>query len=233
MRQNTILVIEDEPKTSAALRLYLEHDGFRVLQAFTGSGGLQMAREHAPDLIVLDLMLPGLDGSAICRVLRAESDVPIVMLTAKTTEEDKLRGLTLGADDYVTKPFSPREVVARVQAVLRRATGIAASGPSLWRWKDVLIDRRTRAVTVGDTPLRLTPVELRLLETFLRSPGRVFNREELLQKTGGKNSETFERTIDAHVKNLRAKLQAARATSARIETVHGLGYKLAGNDGDA
>lgn len=231
-RQTTILVIEDEPKTSAALRLYLEHAGFRVLQAFTGNQALALAREKSPDLILLDLMLPELDGVAICRTLRAESDVPVVMVTAKTTEEDKLRGLNIGADDYITKPFSPREVVARVQAVLRRATGIDSSGPAVLRWKDVLLERSTRQVTAGETLLKLTPAEFRLLETFLRSPGRVFSREELLEKIGGKNSKAFDRTVDAHVKNLRAKLNATPSKSARIETVHGVGYKLAGDDPD-
>ena len=177
-------------------------------------------------------MLPELDGVAICRILRAESDVPILMVTAKTTEEDKLRGLNIGADDYITKPFSPREVVARVQAVLRRATGIDSTGPAVLRWKDVLLERSTRKVTAGETLLKLTPAEFRLLETFLRSPGRVFSREELIEKIGGKNSEAFDRTVDAHVKNLRAKLNATPSKSARIETIHGVGYKLAGDDAD-
>ena len=214
MPARRILVIEDDPKTSASIQMYLRHGGYDVELCATGDHGLEAARRTHPDLIVLDLMLPGLSGIEICRALReSSSNVPIIMLTARSTEDDKLRGLSLGADDYVTKPFSPRELVARVGAVLRRTKPPAAEG-------DLLLDRETREVMLRGQRVPLTSVEFRILDLFVRSPGRVFTREELVP-----SEEALDRTVDVHIKNLRRKIEEDRANPERIVTVFGVGYK--------
>jgi DNA-binding response OmpR family regulator len=214
MPSRRILVIEDDPKTSASIAMYLRHDGYRVDLCPTGTEGLEMARRDHPDLVVLDLMLPGLSGTEICRTLReSASHVPIIMLTARSTEEDKLRGLGLGADDYVTKPFSPRELVARVGAVLRRTKPVVEDG-------DLVLDPETREVMLRGQRIALTSVEFRILDLFLRSPGRVFTREDLVP-----SEEALDRTVDAHIKNLRRKIEEDRAHPERIVTVFGVGYK--------
>jgi DNA-binding response OmpR family regulator len=231
-----VLVVEDDRKTSAAVKLYLENAGFVVTVAFDGRQALDAARSARPDLVVLDLMLPQVDGFEVCRTLQAESAAAVILLTARTLEADKLRGLDLGADDYVTKPFSPRELVARVRAVLRR-TAPRASGehldektPAALLFRGGLtVDAARQQVTAAGRPVALTRSELRLLETMARAPGRAFTRAELVERAFGWDYEGMERTVDAHVKNLRRKLGARTAGGELwIETVFGTGYRFAG-----
>jgi DNA-binding response OmpR family regulator len=220
-----ILVVDDDAKTALAVRLYLEHAGCEVASASDGRQALARAEsEPRPDLVVLDLMLPGLDGLEVCRRLREISDVPIIMLTARSTEEDRLEGLELGADDYVIKPFSPRELAARVRAVLRRLPG-ASDGPPL-RLGELMVDPARHEVRWSGRQVELTPREFRLLETLARAPGRAFSRAELIERAFGADSEALDRTIDAHVANLRRKLEEGSATPSPIETVFGVGYRL-------
>ncbi|MFQ6102228.1 MAG: response regulator [Anaerolineae bacterium] len=226
MTKRKILVVDDEQKIVELIRLYLERDGYQVLVAYDGLKGLELARHKRPALILLDLMLPGIDGLDVCRILQTESDVPIVMLTARTTDEDKLIGLELGADDYITKPFNPREVVARVRAVLRRAGKEVAQRPTEIRFADLVIDRRRHEVRVGDGAVPLTPTEFRLLEVLAGEPGRVFTRLELLDRVLGYDFEGFERTIDVHVKNLRKKIEPDPKEPTYVQTVYGVGYKF-------
>jgi two-component system alkaline phosphatase synthesis response regulator PhoP len=226
MNKRKILVVDDERKIVELVRLYLEKDGYRVLVATDGLDGLELARQKRPDLILLDLMLPGMDGLDVCRILQAESDVPIIMLTARTTDEDKLIGLGLGADDYVTKPFNPREVVARVRAVLRRVGKEAARGPTEMRFAGLVIDRRRREVRVRGEVANLTPTEFRLLEVLAGEPGRAFTRLELLDRVFGFDFEGFERTVDVHVKNLRKKIEPDPRQPTYVKTVYGVGYKF-------
>jgi DNA-binding response OmpR family regulator len=185
-----------------------------------------LARQRRPDLIVLDLLLPEVDGLDVCRILQTESEVPIIMLTAKTTEEDKLIGLELGADDYVTKPFSPRELVARVRAVLRRVGQEAPQGPTEMHFADLVIDRRSHEVRVQGEIVSLTPTEFKLLEVLAEEPGRAFTRLELLDRVFGYDFEGFERTIDVHVKNLRKKIEQNPKQPTYVQTVYGVGYKF-------
>ncbi len=226
MAKRKILIVDDNPKIVELVRLYLEKDGYRVFVAYDGLEALEVARQKQPDLIVLDLLLPGMDGLDVCRILRAESEVPIIMLTAKSTEEDKLVGLELGADDYLTKPFSPRELVARIRAVLRRVGKEAAQGPAELRFADLLIDRRSHEVQVRGEPVHLTPTEFRLLEVLAREPGRAFTRLELLDRVFGYDFEGFERTVDVHIKNLRKKIEPDPKEPTYIKTVYGVGYKF-------
>ena len=226
---NTVLIIEDDPRAVELVRLYLAHDGHRVLSAATGPEGLRQAREEQPDLIILDLMLPGLDGLEICRALRAESDVPIVMVTARVEEEDRLAGLELGADDYVTKPFSPRELAARVKAVLRRSRrDNSDSGGEDLTYGPIRASRRERTVYAGDTAVSLTPTEFRILALLLREPGRTFTREQIIDRVFGYDFEGFDRTVDAHISSLRRKLEAPLDKSRYIHTIYGVGYKFGG-----
>ncbi len=227
-----ILIVDDDRKTLELIKLYLERDGYQVLVAHDGRQALDLARQRRPDLIVLDLMLPTINGLDICRVLRAESKIPIIMLTARTTEDDKLLGLDLGADDYITKPFSPREVVARVRVVLRRAGEEPERGPSLARVRDLVVDFKSHEARVRGEALRLTPKEFKLLETLVKQPGRAWSRLELLEQVFGFDYEGFERTVDVHVMNLRKKLEHDPARPEYIQTVYGVGYKLA-EDEDA
>ncbi len=225
-----ILIVDDDRKTVELIKLYLEKDGYRVLPAYDGRQALELVRQRAPDLIVLDLMLPAVDGLDVCRIVRAESKVPIIMLTARSTEEDKLLGLDLGADDYLTKPFSPRELVARIRAVLRRA-GETEEGPPEARFGELAIHFIRHEVRLGGLPVHLTPKEFKLLETMAREPGRAFSRLELLEKVFGFDYEGLERTVDVHVLNLRKKIERDPAQPRFIQTVFGVGYKLA-QDGD-
>ncbi len=226
MTKRKILVVDDDRKIVELVRLYLEKDGYRVLVAYDGLKALELARQRRPDLIVLDLMLPGVDGLDVCRILQAESEVPIIMLTARTTDEDKLVGLELGADDYITKPFNPREVVARARAVLRRVGKGTPQGPSEMRFADLVIDRRRHEVQVRGEVVDLTPTEFRLLEVLAGEPGRAFTRLELLDRVFGYDFEGFERTVDVHVKNLRKKIEPDPKRPAYVKTVYGVGYKF-------
>jgi DNA-binding response OmpR family regulator len=225
-----ILVVDDDTKTAELIRLYLEKDGYRVLLAGDGRQALDLARQRGPDLIVLDLMLPQVDGLDVCRILRAESRVPIIMLTARTTEGDKLLGLDLGADDYVTKPFSPREVVARVRAVLRRVGAPGEEAPPVLRSGNLAIDFARREARLGGGLLHLTPKEFKLLETLARTPGRAFSRLELLERVFGFDYEGLERTVDVHVMNLRKKIEPDPTQPTYVQTVFGVGYRFAGGD---
>lgn len=226
MSRQRVLVVEDETKTAASLRLYLEHAGFAVTVAATGSAGLREARNGGYDLVLLDLMLPELSGLAVCRALRAESDVPVIVLTARTTEEDKLGGLRLGADDYITKPFSPREVVARVRAVLRRAAPEPV-GRGQIRTRQILLDLDRHEAVVSGRGVDLTPAEFDLLAVFARAPGRAFSRQELLERAFGTEYGGLERTADAHVMRLRRKIEPDSGSPSLIVTVFGVGYRLA------
>jgi len=221
-----VLVVDDDARTVDLVKLYLSRDGYQVLTEGDGLEALRTARAAHPDLIVLDLMLPGMDGLEVCRALRAESDVPIIMLTARTTDEDKLIGLGLGADDYVTKPFSPRELAARVRAVLRRLPG--ERGPEEVSNGQVRVNYPRHEAWLGDKALNLTEVEFRLLGVMVKEPGRVFSRGELIEKAMGYGFEGFDRTIDVHILNLRRKLEPDPAHPRYIKTVYGAGYKLEG-----
>ncbi len=220
-----ILVVDDDPGIVKVVRAYLEQEGFQVLTAYDGKQAMRIARHDRPDLVVLDLMLPEMDGWDVCRALRKESDVPVIMLTARVEETDKLIGLELGADDYVTKPFSPRELVARVRAVLRRAQGMPPKPETISR-AEITVDLARHAVTVGDESVDLTPTEFDLLAALMQDPGRSFTREQLLEQTQGYAYEGYERTIDVHIKNLRQKIEADPRKPQHIKTVYGVGYKF-------
>jgi len=222
-----ILVVEDETKIARLVRDYLEHAGFEVLVAGDGEVALASARRSRPDLVVLDLGLPGRDGLDVARMLRQTSGVPIVMLTARGEEVDRVVGLELGADDYVVKPFSPKELVARVRAVLRRTEAARAGGPEVLRVADVEVDVPRMRVSVGGRPVELPPREFQLLATLVREPGRVFTRGQLLDAVHGVAFESYERAVDAHVKNLRKKLEPAPGKPRYLLTVHGVGYRFA------
>ena len=221
----TVLVVDDEPQIAAIARDYLRLAGFDVIVAGDGVRALEAARGRRPDLVVLDLGLPGLDGLAVTRALRQESDVPIIMLTARVMEDDRLQGLEIGADDYVTKPFSPRELVARVRAVLRRSERRHADGDLLCV-SDLVLDVARLSVRRGDEPVDLTPTEFQVLSTLARHPGRVFTRAQLLDAARGTDAEAYERAIDSHVKNIRRKLERDPHAPHYLETVYGIGYKL-------
>ena len=222
-----ILVVDDDPNVVKLVRLYLERDGHEVIAANDGVAGLELARKEQPSLIVLDLMLPRMDGMEVCRILRAESSVPVVMLTAMVEEDDRLAGFDLGADDYVTKPFSPRELAARVRAVLRRtARERDDTGPVLLESGPFAVDLRQRTVSVAGTPIALTPTEFRLLALLVREPGRTFTREQIIDRVFGYDFDGFDRTVDAHMSSLRRKVDAVPGTAKRIQTVYGSGYRL-------
>jgi DNA-binding response OmpR family regulator len=222
----TILVVDDEPKIVTLARDYLEHAGFAVLTTGDGPTALTVVRQRRPDLVVLDLGLPGLDGLDVTRQLRRDSSIPIVMLTARDDELDKLLGLELGADDYVTKPFSPRELVARVRAVLRRAERPPEAGETI-RAGDVTLDLPRMRAEVAGRAVDLTPTEFQLLATLAARPGRIFTRAQLLDAVRGVTFETYERAIDSHVKNLRRKLEPDPRRPRYVLTVYGVGYRFA------
>ena len=226
MASTKILIVDDDRKLVDLIRLYLEKDGYRALVAYDGRQALELARTKAPDLIVLDLMLPEFSGLDVCRALRSESKVPIIMLTARTSEEDKLVGLDLGADDYVTKPFSPRELMARIRAVLRRASQGGDEGPSQVAVGGLVVDLLRHQVEVQGNPVYLTPTEFKLLETLIREAGRVFSRLQLLERVFGPGYEGLERSIDEHIMNLRKKIEPDAASPRFVQTVYGVGYKM-------
>jgi DNA-binding response OmpR family regulator len=223
---STVLVVEDELRIARLVRDYLEHAGFQVLVAGDGDAAVSSVRGSRPDLVVLDLGLPRRDGLDVIRELRRTTNVPIVVLTARAEEADRIVGLELGADDYVTKPFSPKELVARVRAVMRRT---AAHGPTqeVLRTADVEVDLPRMRVTVGERRVELTPTEFQLLATLVRDPGRVFTRAQLLDAVRGVAIESYERAIDAHVKNIRRKIEPTPGKPRYLLTVHGVGYRFA------
>jgi two-component system, OmpR family, alkaline phosphatase synthesis response regulator PhoP len=219
-----VLLVDDDENIVQLVKMYLERDGYQVTPAYDGQEALEAARRVRPDIVVLDLMLPGVGGLEVCQELRRDSNVPIIMLTARTTETDKLTGLDMGADDYVTKPFSPRELLARMRAVLRRIPGAQDLGPEEIRVGDLALYPRRFQVEVAGRPVRLTPTEFNLLRTLAQSPGQVFTRTQLIEKAFGYDFEGFERNVDVHITSLRRKLGSA--VGRLIKTVYGLGYKL-------
>jgi len=228
MAGKKVLVVDDDVKTVELVRLYLNRDGYQVLTAYDGVEALRLARESYPDLIVLDLMLPDIDGLEVCRTLRHESDVPIIMLTARTTDQDKLTGLDLGADDYVIKPFSPKELAARVRAVLRRLPG--ERGPEEIKSGELSMNFTTHEACFGGRPLNLTTVEFKLLGILAKEPGRVFSRANLIEEALGYDFEGFDRTVDVHILNLRRKLEPDPSHPRYIKTIYGVGYKFVGGE---
>ena len=224
-----IVVIDDEESVRDVVKAYLERDGFTVYVAANGRDGLALAERRSPDLIVLDLMLPDISGEEICQEVRGRSDVPIVMLTAKASEDERIGGLIAGADDYLVKPFSPRELVARVRAVLRRTKGVETPLVEILRFDEgrLEIDTVKHAVLRDGAPVDLTPNEYKLLLALARYPGRAYSRFELVNRVQGYDYEGYERTIDVHVKNLRKKIEQDAAHPRYVETVTGIGYRLA------
>lgn len=225
-QDETILVVDDDRKIVELVTLYLQREGYRVLQAFDGNAALDLARVERPALAILDLMLPGVNGLVICKTLQQESQTPVIMLTARSTEEDRMRGLDLGADDYVVKPFSPRELVSRVRAVLRRVRRAAEGGHSgSLEFGPLHVDTERHEVRVAGKEIELTPTEFRVLIAFIRAPGQVFTRQQLLDRAFDEAFEGFERNIDVHIMNLRRKL-VLPADGPAIKTVYGVGYRF-------
>jgi len=224
----TILVVDDKREIRTLLTEYLTQEGFNVVDAGNGRDALYVAREEKPDLIILDLMMPEMGGYEFMRIYSREADTPIIILTARVDEGDKVLGLELGADDYVTKPFSMRELTARVRAVLRRLEKQSNDAADLLRVADIMLDRNTHQVTVASELVSLTPSEFEMLALFLGSPGRVFSRLDLLDRLQGDAYEGYERTIDVHIRNLRAKIEPDSRKPRYIETVYGVGYRFAG-----
>jgi DNA-binding response OmpR family regulator len=222
----TIMLVDDEPRLVSLVEAYLTQEGFRVVTAGDGRQALFLARQEKPDLIVLDIMMPEMDGYDFMRLHRKEQETPIILLTARVEDDDKVLGLELGADDYLTKPFRPRELVARIRAVLRRMGQVRPSAQVL-RAGDISVDRETHTVQVADRYVDLTPSEFDLLATLMSFPGRAYSRLELLDRIQGVAYEGYERTIDVHVKNLRAKIEAEPRTPRYIQTVYGVGYRFA------
>ena len=229
-----VLVVDDEPSITEVVGAYLEKDGYHVYVAHNGTDAIVLARRYHPAAIILDLMLPDLSGEQVCRTLRRESSVPIIMLTAKNQEQDKLAGLSLGADDYITKPFSPRELTARLRAVIRRTDGESAVLVDVLSFNhgELVIDVARHLLTRDGAPIELTPTEWKILVTLARYPGRVYSRIELLDMIQGYDYEGFERTVDTHVKNLRAKVEGDPKDPVYVLTVYGLGYKFGGSPDD-
>lgn len=222
------LVVEDEENLLEALRYNLERDGYSTLTAADGAAGLETARTAQPDLIILDVMLPGLDGLEVCRILRRETDAPILMLTAKGEEIDRVVGLELGADDYVTKPFSMRELMARVRALMRRPRRQAGSKAEPLRAGLLTLDPEAHSAWLGDDELRLKPREFDLLTLFMRNPGRAFTRDQILESLWGRNYIGDPTTVNVHVRRLREKIEAEPSSPARIITIRGVGYRFEG-----
>jgi two-component system alkaline phosphatase synthesis response regulator PhoP len=225
-RSQTVLVVDDEPQIVRVMRAYLEKAGFPVVSAENGLDALEVFHRQRPEFVILDLNLPGLDGLDVFREIRHESDVPVLMLTARAEEADRLIGLELGADDYVVKPFSPREVVARVRTVLRRASPKPTAETELLKVGDLQIDSTEHSVKRGGESIELTPTEFEILAALARQPRRVFSRLQLLEMTQGDAYEGYERTIDAHIKNIRIKIELNPKSPVYIHTVFGVGYKL-------
>ncbi|BCB80934.1 response regulator transcription factor [Phytohabitans flavus] len=222
-----ILVAEDDPKQANLIRVYLEREGHSVLVVGDGRTALEQARVRRPDLVVLDVMMPQVDGLDVCRILRGESEVPILLLTARTTEDDMLLGLDVGADDYITKPYSPRELTARVRALLRRAGAVTAGNQAILKVGDLEIDPGRFEVRVGGRPIVLTAKEFGILEVLAGEPGRAFTRAQIIDRAFGFDHYVLERTVDAHVMNLRRKIEEDAAEPRYVQTVYGRGYRLA------
>jgi len=223
----TVLVVDDEPEIVRLVRDYLERAGFAVLTAHSGEEAIRVAHRDRPDIIVLDLGLPGIDGLDVARELRRTAAVPIIMLTARTEEADRVAGLELGADDYVSKPFSPRELVARVRAVLRRSDTARMQGDVVRAGDHLVLDASRMEVSVDGRPVELTATEFALLLHMARQPGRVFTRAQLLDAIHGVAVESYERAVDAHVKNIRRKIEADPHAPRHLQTVFGVGYRVA------
>jgi DNA-binding response OmpR family regulator len=221
----TILIVDDEKRLVSLVESYLSQEGYRVATAYNGKEALAVAKKENPDLIILDIMMPEMNGYDFMRVHRTEQDTPIIMLTAKVEDDDKVIGLELGADDYVVKPFKPRELMARVRNVLRRAGKSEPTGKTL-KVADIVLDRDSREVLVGERSIDLTPSEFDLLAALMTTPGRVYSRLDLLDVIQGVRYEGYERTIDTHIKNLRAKVEDDPRKPNHIETVYGVGYRL-------
>jgi DNA-binding response OmpR family regulator len=223
-----ILIVEDDKKTASLVALYLEREGFETMTAYDGRQALELAQRHNPIFVILDLMLPVIDGWEVCRQLRQSSDVPILILSAREEEIDRVSGLTLGADDYVVKPFSPRELVARVKAILRRGRLPATKGKNLLSYKGLVLDQEKRKVTLDDRPVVLTPHEFNLLKTLMAFPGKAFTRDELLARLYPKHEAiVIDRVIDVHVGKLRQKIEKDPSHPRFILTVRGIGYQFA------
>lgn len=222
-----ILVIEDEPKIMRWLVSFLEQANFSVITASDGATGLRLADTERPDVVLLDLMLPDVDGLDVCRLIRRRSDVLILMLTARIDETDRLIGLEMGADDYITKPFSPREVIARIRAFLRRANGLLVAEPRPLTFGPLSLNPSARTCTLNGQPVALTPTEFAILETLMRHPGVAYSRETLITEGLGYDYAAYERTIDAHIRNLRRKIEADIREPQFIQTVFGVGYRFA------
>jgi two-component system, OmpR family, alkaline phosphatase synthesis response regulator PhoP len=222
----TILVVDDEAKLRDMIRLYLEQEGYRVVEAGHGREALYVARVEKPDLIILDLMMPEMGGYEFMRAYSKEAETPVIMLTAKVEDQDKILGLELGADDYVSKPFNVRELIARVRAVLRRSQKEAIE-PDMLRVADIVLDRAGRTVTVGSRAVDLTPSEFAILATLMAAPGQVFSRLDLLDRVSGEAYEGYERTIDVHIRNLRTKIEPDPRHPIYVDTVYGMGYRFA------
>ena len=225
MKDQTILIVDDEPDIVNVVKAYLEREGYATLEAFDGESALDLWREHRPDLVVLDILMPRLDGLSFCRTVREESPVPIIFISARTAEDERLEGLDMGADDYMIKPFSPRELVARVGAVLRRHA-TKPVGPRPLKAGPLLIDEGRYRVEVGGGEVALTPMEFKVLSALASRPEQVLSREELIGMTQGDEYEGYDRNIDNHVKNIRRKLKQATADWSFIETVYGIGYRF-------
>ena len=221
-----VLIVEDDHKTADIVRLYLERDGYAVTSVYDGMAALEAARAEPPDLVILDLLLPRMNGLDVCRRLRSECAAPVIMLTALSTEQDKLAGLELGADDYVTKPFSPRELCARVKAVLRRTSESMDALQLPLTYADLFLDPERHVVTVAGIAAHLTPTEFQILAILLREPGRLFNRSQLVERALGYDYEGLDRTVDVHIRNLRRKIEPDPDSPTYIRTVYGIGYKL-------
>lgn len=224
-----IFLVDDEPMIIEVLEAYLKREGYQVDSAVNGAVALKRIRESQPDFIILDLMLPDISGEEICRQIRKESNVPILMLTAKSAEEDRIHGIVIGADDYVTKPFSPREVVVRIQAILRRTIGLSQKDLISFNHGDLIIDIPRNEVKARGNSTPLTPIEFKLLTVMAKHPGRVYSRLDLLENIQNDNYEGYERSIDVHIKNLRKKVEKDTKNPEFVLTVFGLGYKFGGD----
>jgi len=222
-----VLVAEDDRMQADLIRVYLERDGHRVQVVHDGRRALELARARQPDLVVLDVMMPAVDGLDVCRILRAESTVPILLVTARSTEDDKLLGLDIGADDYVTKPFSPRELAARVRALLRRAGAYTPGAPDVYVVGELEVDAARFEVRVAGRPVAVTAKEFGILETLAAEPGRVFTRAQIIDRAFGFDHDVLERTVDMHVLNLRRKIEQDPTRPRYVQTVYGRGYRLA------
>lgn len=221
----TILIVDDEKTLREMIRVYLEQEGYRVVEAGHGRDALYIARTEKPDLVILDLMMPEMGGTEFMRAFGKEADTPVIMLTARVEDQDKILGLELGADDYLAKPFNVRELIARVRAVLRR-TNKASTTPDILRAADIVLDRAGRTVRVAERSVDLTPSEFAILATLMAAPGQVFSRLDLLDRMSGDAYEGYERTIDVHIRNLRTKIEVDPKHPQYVETVYGMGYRF-------